>query len=366
MAIQKEIDVIIVGAGLSGLTAAYHLEQAGMSVAVLEARDRIGGRIHTVADGQGTFDLGPTWFWPHQHNVIGMIQEFGLHHFQQYETGQLVFEQRPNVPPERITPSWAQPLSYRIAGGMITLVNALAERLEPSTIHFQQIVQSIIHTPDGDVAAYVQNSSGEEIAFTAKYIIVTLPPHLAATTIAYSPPLLPDLLRAMCNTPTWMGEAMKVSLAYARPFWRDENLSGMAVSYVGPVQQFHDATPADEAVGALFGWVGNHGFGRSLSEHDRRLAVIEQAVRLFGDEAANPIHYSEINWEREPFTTNLNMANRVVATDHPQYGHPLLQQPQMAGRLWWATTEASPIEGGYLDGAISIGRTVAERIMSDR
>jgi len=363
VAIEREVDVIIVGAGLSGLTAAYHLAQAGMNIAVLEARDRIGGRIHTVTNGQSTCDLGPTWFWPHQRNVIAMIQEFGLHPFTQYETGQVVFEQGRNLAPQRITPNWEQPLSYRIEGGMMTLVNALAERLAPNTIHLQQIVQAMINTSDGHVAAHVVNFGEEETIFKAKHIIVTLPPQLAATTITYSPPLLPDLQQAMCDIPTWMGEAMKISLVYGRPFWRDENLSGMAVSYVGPVQQFHDATPDSEAIGALFGWVGNHSFGRSLSEVDRRLAVIEQAIRLFGKQAADPIHYNEINWEHEPFTTNLNMPNRVVATDHPRYGHPLLQQPQMMGHLWWATTEASPVEGGYLDGAISIGRTVAARIV---
>jgi len=368
---KKKIDVLIVGAGLSGLTAAYHLEQVGISVAVLEARVRIGGRIHTVTanDKRGAFDLGPAWFWPHQGNVIAMLKAFGLGYFKQYETGYAVLEQQLNARPQKFVPNWQQAPSFRIVGGTIALANALAERLAANTIHLDHIVQAITLAPDanadGDNHITVQASHhGTQTIWRASHVIVTLPPHLAATTITYLPALPADVLQAMGNTPTWMGEAMKVSLVYERPFWRDENLSGMAVSYAGPVQQFHDATPADDAqgLGALFGWVGNDGVGRTFSESDRRLAVIEQAIRLFGEQAAHPISYSEINWENEPFTTNLNSKTRVIANEHPQYGHPLLQHAQMEGRLWWATTETSPIEGGYLDGAISIGRTVAAKI----
>ena len=46
--------VIVLGAGIAGLVAAYELEQAGFAVTVLEARDRIGGRAWTIRDG----DLG--------------------------------------------------------------------------------------------------------------------------------------------------------------------------------------------------------------------------------------------------------------------------------------------------------------------
>jgi monoamine oxidase len=47
---QSPYDVIIIGAGASGLIAAYELSLTGRKVAVLEARDRLGGRIHTIAN----------------------------------------------------------------------------------------------------------------------------------------------------------------------------------------------------------------------------------------------------------------------------------------------------------------------------
>ncbi|WP_440056513.1 flavin monoamine oxidase family protein (plasmid) [Pseudoalteromonas sp. T1lg65] len=56
--LAKTRDAIIVGAGLAGLTAAYELEQLGYSVTVLEARDRIGGRVATIEMGDKTGEIG--------------------------------------------------------------------------------------------------------------------------------------------------------------------------------------------------------------------------------------------------------------------------------------------------------------------
>jgi monoamine oxidase len=53
--------VIVVGAGMAGLTAADAMRCAGAEVIVLEARDRIGGRISTVPFGPGVIDLGAAW-----------------------------------------------------------------------------------------------------------------------------------------------------------------------------------------------------------------------------------------------------------------------------------------------------------------
>ncbi|MBO1902471.1 FAD-dependent oxidoreductase [Leucobacter weissii] len=58
---SERFDAIVVGAGVSGLTAARLLTAAGQRVAVLEARDRIGGRTHTIREGDRVTDLGASW-----------------------------------------------------------------------------------------------------------------------------------------------------------------------------------------------------------------------------------------------------------------------------------------------------------------
>ncbi|HKP90718.1 MAG TPA: FAD-dependent oxidoreductase [Thermoleophilaceae bacterium] len=74
-----EVDVAVVGAGLSGLTAARELEAAGASVAVLEARDRVGGRLlgQRVGDG-GVVDLGGEYFGPLGHKIIAAARSVGV------------------------------------------------------------------------------------------------------------------------------------------------------------------------------------------------------------------------------------------------------------------------------------------------
>ncbi|PIJ00368.1 amine oxidase, partial [Leucobacter sp. OLES1] len=54
-------DTIVIGAGISGLSAAAELLRAGRSVVVLEARDRIGGRVHTEREDGRVTDLGASW-----------------------------------------------------------------------------------------------------------------------------------------------------------------------------------------------------------------------------------------------------------------------------------------------------------------
>src|SRR4051794_41365911 len=62
---RREVDVCVVGAGYAGLTAARRLSQAGQSVAVLEARDRVGGRIWTERREDGLpVDRGGAWLAP--------------------------------------------------------------------------------------------------------------------------------------------------------------------------------------------------------------------------------------------------------------------------------------------------------------
>ncbi len=83
-----EADVCVVGAGYSGLTAAWRLQQAGRSVVVLEARDRVGGRVWTENHSDGTaYDRGGGWISPRHEAWRGVMDEFGISTYKTWMAG---------------------------------------------------------------------------------------------------------------------------------------------------------------------------------------------------------------------------------------------------------------------------------------
>jgi len=84
-------DVVIVGAGAAGLTAANQLKKAGLSVAVLEARDRVGGRLWTDEIDGAMLEIGGQWVSPDQDALIETVAELGLETYARYREGDSVY-----------------------------------------------------------------------------------------------------------------------------------------------------------------------------------------------------------------------------------------------------------------------------------
>ena len=84
----READVCVVGAGLAGLTAARRLSQAGRSVVVLEARERVGGRVWTKTSRDGVpVDMGACFVGPQHDRMHALAEEMGVATFKTFVDG---------------------------------------------------------------------------------------------------------------------------------------------------------------------------------------------------------------------------------------------------------------------------------------
>ncbi len=106
------LDVLVVGAGLAGLSAARALKRAGASVRVLESRDRIGGRVHSQGLDVGvTLDLGAQFIGDAHAHVLHLVGEAGLRRAAVHRSGDGLHA-RPGQPAQR-APADAWPLGWR-------------------------------------------------------------------------------------------------------------------------------------------------------------------------------------------------------------------------------------------------------------
>lgn len=370
---REPIDVAVVGAGLAGLTAAYRLCRGGASVEVLEARGRVGGRTLSVtpegepfpggpslAAGAGAIDLGAAWCWSHQERVLALAAELEVETYAQAEDGHALFDLGEGYPPRPFLPSEYPIKCLRFRGGAQRLCHRLADAVGLERVLPERSVERIERTSQGLVVT-ARTPQAEVETLACRFAVVAVPPRVAARDLVFEPALPTPLRGVLEDLPTWMGTAAKCVLVYPEPFWREEDLSGFAISREGPLHEVHDASSRDGEVHALFGFFAHGAAGRLGDREERERAVTHQLRRLFGEEASLPWHYLELDWAGEPRTST--EADRESLTHPPSYGNPALVAPALDGRLFWAGAETEVEEGGYLDGAVGSGERVAGEIL---
>src|SRR3954447_17690988 len=93
---QLDADVVIVGAGLAGLTAAREVQRQSATAVVLEARDRVGGRTLNEPIGEGhpgkVVEVGGQWIGPGQNRIAQLAREMGADTFPTHSEGQNIVE----------------------------------------------------------------------------------------------------------------------------------------------------------------------------------------------------------------------------------------------------------------------------------
>ncbi|HQT37779.1 MAG TPA: FAD-dependent oxidoreductase [Acidocella sp.] len=357
--------VTIVGGGVAGLYAARLLTAAGVSFVLIEARDRLGGRVITVNKdghpGDDGFDLGPSWFWPHTQPAIGaLVQELGLSAFGQSSDGDVIIERMSRETFQRYRGAGQDQQSLRLAGGTGALVRALANGLPAQNILLETRLTAMALTGDG-VTLTVKRADGTMETLRTSQVIAALPPRLLEATVTFTPSQETPTAQRWRDTPTWMAPHAKFVAIYERPFWREAGLSGTAQSMVGPMAEMHDAsTAAGEA--ALFGFIGVGAEHRAaIGEPALTRACIDQFARVFGAEAQTPQATLFKDWAADPLTAT--PADSVLG-GHPSPGDAMWVTGPWRERLALAGSETSTLEPGYLAGAVVAAQRAVDETLA--
>lgn len=442
-------DAVIIGAGFSGIAAGRLLHHAGKRFMILEARERLGGRVYTKHFQDGLYlDLGGQWIGPTQDRMYQLVREYGLKTYTTHDSGRHQIDlggkrkyykgliPRAGLPSvlslgfvinkleklaksiplnnpakhpkahqyDRITLeefvkkntftrhsrsiitagletvfacktgeiSLLHALFYirsgtsldclisvkngaqqdRIVGGMQSLAEKMTEPFN-DCIRFNSPVQSV---RQNGASATV---SGDGFSVSAKKVIVTTPPHLTAE-IDFEKGLPDDKSDSFNKIP--MGLVAKCFGVYNRPFWREKGFSGLVISDERtPFQAVFDASPVDASYGILLGFciAGRHEEFFSYPEIERKRRTLRYFSLCFGEEALNPVLYTDHSMKDEPWSGGC-YAGLYTPGLWTRHGS-ILARPE--GNIHFAGTETSEIWYGYIEGAVRAGERSAREII---
>jgi len=325
---------------------------------VIEARNRFGGRILTVGNDDGAdCDLGPSWFWPGQPLVAGLLEHFSIPHYAQFADGDVLL-QRPGGDIERSRGPSPMTGSRRIQGGINHLVDEIVDQIDTSHRFLGHIAMGL--SLDGDVITVDVDGPSGQTQVRAKHVALAIPPCLAAG-LKYSPELPLEVMQTLAATPTWMAGHAKFFAVYDEPFWRQQGLCGTALSQSGPLAEVHDASPVAANSFSLFGFSGLDSQSRaSLGQAEFIKQATAQLVTLFGDQANSLKAVYFQDWGNERFTASV--ADHRPQIHHPQYGLNLKMGSGWDGKLEFISTETSFSNGGLIEGALESGLGFSRRI----
>ncbi|RWL44111.1 MAG: flavin monoamine oxidase family protein [Mesorhizobium sp.] len=420
--IIERTDVVIVGAGFTGLSAALELKRAGIDVLVLEARDRVGGRVEAVRNGLGELiDSGGQFLCVDMPEVMALAKAHGKTFVETYIEGEFVTN--PSMPAEEAERTYQVAMAIRermnkiepddpsIAGltvaawlerqkdtadakaafrSMIEGLWCLAldkvplwylidndRRITNEVFELQYFLGDTMQSLADDLAGELggrlrlgeaatrieHGPQGVRVVsargvIEAREVLIALPPATAAK-LDFAPALPVELASALG---VWeSGAVIKILVRYAKPFWRARGLCGMVMWRDQPGLFACDASKdADHA--ALVVFVGGPLALRwhSLGEAALQAEVNARLVQALGPQAADIVDFSARDWTHDRWSGGAysDLIVDVTARD--------AERTILAGAppVHFAASELSPSFPCYVEGAIVAGRIAAAKIQS--
>jgi monoamine oxidase len=409
MSLPSSVDVAIIGAGAAGLSAAHALQRSGLSAIVLEARDRVGGRAHTITPAPDiVFDLGCGWLHSANENrFVGIAEQLNFEIdktlppwrdravadvFPQAERADFIrsldeFSQRAEQaakggrdapadtclePGNRWNPM-IDAVSTYINGCELDQVSLLdLDAYEDTEINWR-----VRRGYGALMAAYgascplalncevtLIDHSGKQIrietslgTLTADKVIVTVPTNLIANEAIRFHPALPAKLDAALNLP--LGLADKVMLALDEPesLPKDGNLRGATMRTA--MGSFHLRPFGQPSIEGYFGG----SFAQELEDvGPGALAAqsIDEIAALLGNDYRRKLKpLAESRWSHDPFA--------LGSYSHALPGHAAKRAVLAApvdGRLFFAGEATSPNFFSTAHGAGDSGERAAREVMA--
>jgi len=417
-------DILIIGAGFTGLSAARTLADAGMEVLVVEARERVGGRTEAHRNGLGEVtDTGGQFICDDMPEVMKLARANGKALVETHVEGRFV--SMPPRPQNDIERAYGKGLAIRdrmnaidpadpaLAGLSVEAwLGALDEDEDAKTV-FRSMIEGLWCLPLDQVPMWYLVSNDRRITnevpelqyflretlqglaedmaaglghrlrlgepvrsithggsgitaatdrgtIEARTVLVAVPP-VMASRIGFSPALPDGVANAL---QAWRsGAVIKIRLRYASPFWRAAGLSGM-VMWRNATGLFACDSSADDAHAAITVFIGGP-LAQSWNawpEETLRAEIIGRVAAALGEEALSPLDVSVRNWVDDPWSGGAysDIIVDMGATD----AEDMLRQGTPL--IHFACSELSPSFPGYVEGAIIAGRAAAQRILAER
>jgi len=351
-------EVVIIGGGIAGLTAAYALKKQGLDPLVLESSNRLGGRIYTRSGNNQLFELGATWVFE---DVVlrELITELGLELYPQYLDGDALIKYDPVMaiqrsPTHTLIPG---PIYHKVIGGTGAIIQALAHHLNEKRILLNSKVERLNYQDD-----QVELSLTNGATLLGKKVILAVPPAVIADHITITPQL--DTKNLLSTTHTWMGDSAKFTVLLDHDLWRGKNLSGFAYSNYGLIREIQDHTVADENIFGLLGFLQPT---RELATNrDKRKDVAMQELsELFGISESDVLGYDDFLWSEHFVDENQRNYNESLLP-HQNNGHSFFLKPHFDHHLFFAGAETSPVKPGYMEGAVRSAYRAVQFLLDSR